>query len=144
MLYVISDTKSLTSSPSGITPKLLFASFIFGLLAHTFAIPSRAQPPADRADSILRKAMIDRKIPGLQAAVIANGRVVFSRNYGVANMQTPVPVIDDTVFSVNSVTKAFTGIAVMQEVERGKLDLSAPISTYLTDVPSSWGKVTVR
>ncbi len=105
---------------------------------------SSAQAPADRADSILRKAMTDRKIPGLQAAVIANGKVVFSRNYGVANMQTPVPVTDDTVFSINSVTKAFTGIAVMQEVEKGKLDLSAPISTYLADIPSSWGKVTVR
>jgi CubicO group peptidase (beta-lactamase class C family) len=47
-----------------------------------------------------------------------------------------------TLFSINSITKAFTGIAVMEEVERGGLNLSAPISTYLSDIPSSWGRVT--
>ena len=97
--------------------KLWFACLVCSFLAHVFAMPSGAQTPADRADSIHRMAMKDRKIPGLQAAVIASGEVVFSRNYGVANLQTPVSVTDDTVFSINSVTKAFTGVAVMQEVE---------------------------
>jgi len=80
----------------------------------------------------------------MQAAVVLNGKVVFLRSYGVANLQTPVPVTSETLFSINSITKAFVGIAVMEEVEKGRLDLSVPISTYLTDIPASWGKVTTR
>lgn len=110
------------------------------------AVPviAAAPTPADRADAILRRAMADRKIPGLQAAVVMDGKVVFSRSYGVANLQTPVPVLPTTLFTLNSVTKAFTGVAVMREVERGRLDLSAPIARYLDNIPASWGKVTVR
>jgi CubicO group peptidase (beta-lactamase class C family) len=101
-----------------------------------------AQTPSQRADAILRRAMKDRQIPGMQAAVILNGKVIFSSSYGVANLQTPVPVGSQTVFTINSITKSFTGVAAMEEVERGRLDLSVPISTYLTDIPESWGKVT--
>jgi CubicO group peptidase (beta-lactamase class C family) len=103
-----------------------------------------AQSPNDRADAILREAMADRKIPGLQAVVLSGGQIVFSKSYGVANLQTPIPVTSQTVFTLNSITKAFTGVAVMQEVDKGRLDLSAPISDYLTDIPASWGKVTVQ
>ena len=105
-------------------------------------VPAAAETPSQRADAILRRAMEDRKIPGMQAAVVINGRVVFSRSYGVANLQTPVPVTSKPLFSINSITKAFTGIAVMEEVEKGRLILSAPISTYLTDIPANWGRVT--
>jgi CubicO group peptidase (beta-lactamase class C family) len=86
--------------------------------------------------------MKDRQIPGMQAAVVLDGKVIFSRSYGVANLQTPVPVVRETLFSINSITKSFTGIAAMEEVERGRLDLTVPISTYLTDTPESWGRVT--
>lgn len=102
------------------------------------------QTPAEQVDAIVHRAMVDREIPGLQVAVVVDGRVVFSRSYGVANLQTPAPVVSTTVFTLNSITKAFTGVAVMKEVEKGRLDLSAPISKYLDDVPASWGHVQVR
>ena len=101
-----------------------------------------AETPSQRADSILRRAMKERKIPGMQAAVVRNGKVIFLHFYGVANLQTPVPVTSKTLFSINSITKAFTGVAVMEEVEKGRLNLSLPISTYLPDIPASWGRVT--
>lgn len=103
-----------------------------------------AETPSQHVDTVLRRAMEDRKIPGMQVAVVLNGKVVFTHSYGVANLQTPVPVTSNTLFSINSITKAFVGIAVMKEVERGRLDLSVPISTYLSDIPPSWGKVTTR
>ncbi|MDE1176363.1 MAG: serine hydrolase [Edaphobacter sp.] len=105
---------------------------------------AEAETPSQRTDVILRRAMADRKIPGMQAAVVMNGRAVFLRSYGVANLQTPVAVTSETLFSINSITKTFTGVAAMEEVERGRLELSAPISAYLSDIPSAWGKVTVR
>jgi CubicO group peptidase (beta-lactamase class C family) len=87
--------------------------------------------------------MQERQIPGLQLAVIQNGKVVLKRNFGLASLQYQVPVTDASLFSINSATKAFAGVAVMQLVQQGKIDLAAPIGQYLTGLPSAWQAVTV-
>lgn len=110
----------------------------------TVAAPVKAAPdPGMQVDAMMRRLMAERQIPGAQVAVVRNGRVVLLRHYGVANLQTPVPVTDGTIFSINSITKAFTGIAAMREVEAGRLDLAKPVSAYLTGLPQAWRGVTV-
>lgn len=61
---------------------------LIALACVAVAVPvvAAAPTPADRADAILRRAIADRKIPGLQAAVVMDGKVIFSRSYGVANV----------------------------------------------------------
>ncbi len=110
-----------------------------------------AQPQHNRTtardDSLrryLRTEMAERKIPGLQVAIVRGRRVVFRGAYGTANLQYGLPVTDTTVFSINSATKAFTGVAILQLVERGQVDLSAPVSTYLDSLPAAWQPVTIR
>lgn len=115
---------------------LLSLSLIMGLTS------SLAQ--ADEIDDFLRAEMIDRKIPGLQLAIVKNGKIVKTASYGLANIQDAVPVDDNTVFSINSITKAFTGVAVMQLVEQGKLEVSAKISKYIPNLPAEWHNVTVK
>jgi CubicO group peptidase (beta-lactamase class C family) len=92
----------------------------------------------------LAKLMADRGIPGLQVAVVRDGAVEMLDEMGIANVEHQVPVRRDTVFSINSMAKAFTGIAVMQLVEDGLLDLSAAISAYLDDLPAHWRAITVH
>ena len=87
--------------------------------------------------------MQERQIPGLQLAVIRHGKVVLSRNFGLASVQYQLPVTDASLFSINSATKAFTGVAVMQLVQQGKVDLAAPIGQYLAGLPAAWQAVTV-
>lgn len=99
---------------------------------------------ADEIDNFLRGEMVKRKIPGLQLAVVKNGKIVKTASYGLANIQDVIAVDDDTVFSINSITKAFTGVAVMQLVEQGKLEVSAKISKYLPDLPVEWKNITVK
>jgi CubicO group peptidase (beta-lactamase class C family) len=79
--------------------------------------------------------MNERKIPGLQLAIVKDNKVVKIANYGVANIQDTVAVNDNTVFTINSMTKAFTGVAIVQLLEQGKLQLDVGISNYLTDLP---------
>lgn len=124
--------------------RLLLSVMCFLCLGQLIQGVAVSQTRSERVAAILRRAMKDRNIPGLQAAVVLDGRVVFSRSYGVANLQTPVPVTSRTLFSINSITKALTGVAVMEEVEKGRLDLSVPISNYLDDIPPAWGKVSTR
>ena len=110
------------------------------------AAPANGQL-ASRAEreiaAFVQDEMRERRIPGLQLAVIRHGKVVLSRNFGVASLQYGVPVTDASLFSINSATKAFTGVAVMQLVQQGKVDLGAPIGQYLPGLPAAWQAVTV-
>ena len=106
--------------------------------------PAPAPALSQRVDSVVRAQMARRRIPGLQLAMVQHGRIVKAGSYGWADVQHAVPVTPSTVFTINSMTKAFVGVAVMQLVEDGKLELSAPISRYLPGLPRAWQAVIVR
>ncbi|OLY95013.1 serine hydrolase [Cnuella takakiae] len=99
---------------------------------------------ADSIDVFVQERMQQRRIPGLQLAIVRNGQLVKKGNYGLANVQDSIAVSDKTVFTINSITKAFVGVAILQLAEQGKLHLSAPISTYLDSLPEAWRSVTVQ
>ncbi len=109
-----------------------------------FAISSDINAQVDSIDVFVKTQMQKRKIPGLQLAIVQHGKIIKAANYGLANVQDSIPVRNNTVFTINSITKAFTGIAIMQLVEAGKLNLSAPVGNYLTGLPQSWHTVTIQ
>lgn len=94
-------------------------------------------------DAVVRDQMHRRAIPGMQVAVIRSGRVVYNKAFGIADLETQAPVTPRTVFTLNSATKSFTGVAVMQLVQDGKLSLADPIGRYLPDLPPTWRRITV-
>ena len=98
----------------------------------------------DSIDVFVKTQMEKRKIPGLQLAIVKGGKIIKTANYGLANVQDSIPVSDQTVFTINSITKALTGVAIMQLVEAGKLTLTSPVSDYLTNLPASWNTVTIQ
>ncbi len=100
--------------------------------------------PAEAVRRLLVAEMKARQIPGLQVAVVKGGRVVMHGEYGFANLQDSVPVTRQTLFAINSMTKAFTGVAIVQLAESGKVDLDAGIGRYVADLPAAWRAVTVR
>lgn len=92
----------------------------------------------------LQQTLQAQRIPGLQVAVVKDGRIVFSESVGLANVEDPVAATPQTLFPLNSATKSFTGVAMMQLAEAGQVDLQAPISRYLDDLPEAWRAVRVR
>lgn len=119
---------------------------VFLLAVVLFSLPATAlgQSSDARAEALLRREMSERKIPGLQAAVVKNGKIVLLSSLGIADLQNSTPVTNKSVFGIYSCTKAFTGVAIVQLVEHGKLDLSAPVSRYLDELPAAWQPVTIR
>ncbi|MEO8116884.1 MAG: serine hydrolase [Bacteroidota bacterium] len=113
--------------------------FLFGIL---FVQEINAQ--TDSIDFFLKNEMQKRGIPGLQVAIVQNGKIIKTGNYGLSNVQDSIPVDSRTLFTINSITKAFTGIAIMQLVEAGKLNLSSPVSAYLDNLPDNWKPVTIQ
>lgn len=83
-------------------------------------------------------------IPGLSLAVVRDGKVIVARGYGLSNLELLVPVTENTVYHLASITKTFTAVAVMKLVEEGKISLADPISKYLSDLPEVWRPVTIR
>jgi CubicO group peptidase (beta-lactamase class C family) len=99
---------------------------------------------ADETDDLIQRIMVERKIPGLQLAVVQNGKIIKSQNYGKSNLQHSVKVTNETTFPINSMTKLFTGVAIMQLVEQKKLTLDDEIGKYLPDLPKSWHHLTIK
>lgn len=85
-------------------------------------------------DGYLPAALNTAKIPGATVAVVKDGKVVTTRGYGYADVDKGIPVTEDTLFRVGSISKIGTSIAALQLVEQDKLDLDADISTYV-DIP---------
>ena len=114
------------------------------LVLFCFPAAALSQSPNAKAAALLRREMRERRIPGLQAAVVKDGKIVLLSSFGTADLQSGTPVTNKSVFGIYSCTKAFTGVAVMQLVEDGKLDLDAPVSRYLDGLPAAWQPVTIR
>jgi D-alanyl-D-alanine carboxypeptidase len=78
-------------------------------------------------------------------ATARRGRIDFSAVYGMADIETAVPMTLGTRFRIGSVSKRLTSVAVLRLVERGQLDLDAPVTRYLPDFPRGMGaRVTLR
>ncbi len=86
-------------------------------------------------DGAMRVPMESKHIAGGVVAVVVNGKVVFTKGYGYADIAERKPVDPEkTMFRIASISKPFTWTAVMQQVEVGKLDLDADVNKYLKDV----------
>lgn len=92
----------------------------------------------------IQRTMKEARIPGLQIAVVKDGHVVLLEHYGLANVENHIPVTAATLFPINSATKSFTGVALMQLAEAGQVALDAPISRYLDGLPDTWRGIRVR
>jgi CubicO group peptidase (beta-lactamase class C family) len=108
-----------------------------------FSLQLFGQQTNPSVDEIINREMQERKIPGLQLAVVKKGKIILSQSYGIANLQYNIPVSNTTIFPINSNTKVFTGVAVMQFFEQNKIKLTDPINKYLNDLPAEWQKITI-
>jgi serine beta-lactamase-like protein LACTB len=75
--------------------------------------------------------------------LLRHGQVIARKAYGLANVELGAPMKVDDRFRIASISKQITAVAVLQLVDEGKIDLSAPIATYLRDAPKAWAAVTV-
>jgi CubicO group peptidase (beta-lactamase class C family) len=113
-------------------------------LPHVATAASGVDGANEKTRQLIQQTMKELRIPGLQIAVVKDDRIVLSQSYGLANVENRTPATKTTRFPINSATKSFTGVAMMQLVEAGQVDLTAPISRYLEDLPQAWQGIRVR
>jgi CubicO group peptidase (beta-lactamase class C family) len=95
-------------------------------------------------DRYLQNEMRRQNIPGMSLAVVKDGKPLYIKSYGVATLEHDVRTGPQSVYQIGSIGKQFTAVAVMLLANEHKLDLDDPLSKYLPEVPSGWGKVTLR
>lgn len=120
--------------------KYLLLSFLSILLF----ISSVSPQTADEVDNFIKTEMQKQHIPGVALAVIKDGKVVKTKGYGLANVETNTPVTSETVFKIGSISKPIIAMGIMLLVEDGKVSLDDKVSKYLEGTPESWKDITVR
>jgi D-alanyl-D-alanine carboxypeptidase len=101
---------------------------------------AQAQAPDDKGlaasiDKLAAAAIASGESPGLEVAVIKNGKPVLVKGYGFADLEEHVPVSNNSVFRVGSVTKQFTAVALLLLAEEGKVSLQDKLSKYYPNFP---------
>lgn len=84
-------------------------------------------------ERLIEHERIAKDLPAVSIALVADGKIVWSRGFGLADPAKNVPATAETVYRVGSVSKLFTDLALMQLVEKGEVDLDAPVRKYLPD-----------
>lgn len=105
--------------------------------------PDRANVVA-RLDSLASLWAADTLVAGVAVAVVHRGDTLLLKGYGLADLEWDVPMADDAVFEIGSMTKQFTAAAVLQLVEQGKLDLEADLTEYLPDYDTQGRRIPLR
>lgn len=95
-------------------------------------------------DSHIKTYLAANNVPGALVAVASRGRMLHLATYGLASVELAVPVSEQTVFEIGSISKQFVAAATMLLVEDRLLSLDDPIHKFLPWLPGEWLGVTVR
>jgi CubicO group peptidase (beta-lactamase class C family) len=108
------------------------------------AAPVYAQSSGADLDAIAKRVIAQQGVVGASVLMARGNRIIFHKGYGFADLALEAPAKDETVYHVVGPMMPFTGIAVMQLVERGKLSLDDDISKFIPEFPLQGHRVTVR
>ena len=111
-----------------------------------------AVPGMGSYDKAVTELVRKYTIPGGAIAVVRDGKLIYARGFGYADVEKKTPVQPDALFRIASVSKPITGVAIMKLVEEGKLKLDdrvAPFIAHLTPAPGAavdprWEQITIR
>jgi CubicO group peptidase (beta-lactamase class C family)/signal transduction histidine kinase len=118
---------------------LVLAAFAMPLHAQ-MAVPPSSTLAAERSHALWQAS----GVPGLAVAVATDGEVTWGAGYGWSNVEDSVPAAPSTVFGIGSVSKPLAAAALMRLVERGVVELDAPVRRYATAFPENDTPVTLR
>lgn len=111
------------------------------LLLSAFAASQNIKP--EQIDAIF-KPLVAEGTPGFAVGVFREGKIVFARGYGLADLENRTAITPSTDFRLASLTKQFTAMAAMLLVHDGKLSYDDPITKILPEFPAYGTKITVR
>jgi CubicO group peptidase (beta-lactamase class C family) len=117
------------------------------LVASTLSLAALAQTPSPASIDALFAPLTKSGSPGCALGVYRDGKIVYSKAYGLANVELQVPITPASVFDIGSTSKQFTAASILLLEKEGKLRLDDDIHKYLPELPEypgpNGGKVTI-
>lgn len=86
----------------------------------------------------------DSMTPGVAVAIVKNGKVVFKKGYGAANLEFDIPLTTKTVLNIGSISKQFTAFAIYLLEKQGKLSLEDDARKYISELPDFGKTVKIK
>jgi CubicO group peptidase (beta-lactamase class C family) len=105
-------------------------------------LPARAQKPVtaelaaalERVEALVKAELAKDNVGSVTVGVVADGALVWTRSFGYADMERKIPADAATVYRIGSITKQFTGVMLLQLVEKAAVRLSDPVEKYFPEV----------
>jgi CubicO group peptidase (beta-lactamase class C family) len=110
--------------------RYLFIFLIVGFLS-VYTAAQTDEKAVRKLEIDMPRLMKLADVPGASVALIRDGKIVWSKAFGVADAETNEPVTNDSVFEAASLSKVVFAYGVLKLVDEGKLDLDAPLNKYL-------------
>lgn len=104
---------------------LLIVIFVF-----SFDISAQDVNTLNGFEQYVEKAMKDWKVQGCAVAIVKNGKIFYTKGFGLRDVKNNLPVTPNTLFAIGSCSKAFTSASVCLMIDEGKLDFDKPIVMY--------------
>lgn len=117
-----------------VNAKFLFIIVICSVLGaplSAFALDSNLEINNNEIRDFVVEEMKAGKIPGLSLVIVKGTQTIYQEGFGQSDLEKGSTVTGDTLFELGSNSKAFTGLAILQLEEQGKLDLDDPVDKYL-------------
>jgi CubicO group peptidase (beta-lactamase class C family) len=111
------------------------------------ASPQTNAPPLnldERVDAIVRSEILAKGVPGVSVAVMRDGKMLLERAWGLSDVEKKTPADASTTSQIASVTKPFTAVLVLKQVDRGRLSLSDPLGKHLPGVSAAFDTFTIE
>jgi serine beta-lactamase-like protein LACTB len=134
-------------------PKTAWTVELLAVVLLAFSLESASLHAQTQGLSANKRAQIEKaassfmaanSVPGISVAVVQDGELVWSRGFGMADLENFVPATPFTLFRLGSISKPITATAILELSERGKLDLDAEVQKYCPAFPKKEWPITTR
>jgi serine beta-lactamase-like protein LACTB, mitochondrial len=127
------------------TGRLLFVFAVATTLISACAAQERVSAEKrSQIEAAVSKFMSATHVPGISIAVVEDGELGWATGFGFADLENNVPASEHTLFRLASISKSLSATAAMELVERGKLDLDAPVQKYCRAFPEKSATISTR
>ena len=118
-------------------------ALLVGLTLSVSASVSAQQSVQSRVDSIFRR-YDNPQSPGCALGVMQNDRLIYTRGYGMANLEHAIPITPTSIFHVASISKQFTAASILLLAQQGRLSVDDDIRKHIPELPDFGHRITIR
>jgi len=145
-IFFLAQNKLLAESQHCSNGKMLYQKYISSLLlvlSITFCKAQLSDATTRYIDSAMNAAYKPNQ-PGGVLLIAKDGKVIYKKAFGLANVERAIPLKNDNAFGIGSMTKQFTAVAILQLAQQGKLSLQDDIRKHLPDYSTHNKNITIE